>query len=290
MKNYEIFWKFIGENNKSLTTNYFPLHYKKYKWLTVKNADTRASIQCAEGIHCLEFTSEKLEHYNVIMGPKVAYLQVNKKDIIHRTPNGKCRVKKARVIDIQKPEDWMITGNGNPKWALEYAKAMGHNELCLQTIVDCKATTIAVDYADAVLAGHDPRLYQLIYEYGTDDNIFAYINWILKQPDGMLFDRIKNSYYAISYFQKFAVMPTPEIKELLLQHRNLSAIECFITRTRKYDEELFQVLVDCNDASIILSLGKYVLPEYDERVAEKLDSFTNKYYLDAYKAAYEISD
>lgn len=117
-----LFWKFVTGKNFS-PGNFGRLLYEPGTTVEAPDADLDHNIQCGKGIHCIAFTPECLTSENIAFGPKVAILEVEKQDVIYYEKNGKCRVKKAKVIEVKAPEDWMITGNGSIGWCLEMAAA-----------------------------------------------------------------------------------------------------------------------------------------------------------------------
>ena len=102
------FWKFVTEDGCS------PGKFGKIKYIAgetveVEDADPDKNIQCSSGIHCIDFSDKQYNPCNIIMfGPKVAILEVDEKDIIYYEKGGKCRVKKAKVLEVKESELWKI--------------------------------------------------------------------------------------------------------------------------------------------------------------------------------------
>jgi len=114
------FWKFISEENKSLNPRGNPLVYDVGAILEVPDADT-TNVQCSSGIHCLVVTKEAIDPYNVSFGPKIAILEAEEEDVIYFESNGKCRLRKCKVIDVlTDPPGWMKTGNGHSGFTKNY--------------------------------------------------------------------------------------------------------------------------------------------------------------------------
>ena len=154
------FWKFVTEDGCSPASDNV-IKYIPGGTVEVENANPDPEIQCASGIHCLCFSEKQYSRENIAFGPKVAILEVDEKDIIYYEENGKCRVKKAKVLGIQEPELWMRTGNGNNLWALDCAYECGHHPDVMQLIINEKSSYDAYRYAFNVLKGHDERLIQV---------------------------------------------------------------------------------------------------------------------------------
>ena len=74
----KLFWKLIGKDNKSIGW-YGKIHYIVGETIEVLNADPNKAKQCAAGIHCFAFTDQEYEYHNVLLGPKVAILEVEEK-------------------------------------------------------------------------------------------------------------------------------------------------------------------------------------------------------------------
>ena len=166
------FWKFVSENGCSLGYH-GKIHYVPGEIIEVKSTNMDKTIQCASGIHCLNFTDQKYDMHNMIFGPKVAILEVEEEDIVYYEKNGKCRVRKAKILEIKEPEDWMKSGNENIEWWFNYCiKNREESEGLYNLIVKSRNVDCAYCYACNILHRHDEELYSII----KDSRIYCYID------------------------------------------------------------------------------------------------------------------
>ena len=195
------FWKFVTEDGCSPRV-YDSIKYIPGETIEIKDADPDKTLQCSSGIHCLYFSDEQYNEYNVLFGPKVAILEVNEEDIIFYENNGKCRVRKAKVLEVKEPEIWMRTGNGNPTWALNCVRYCGHHPDVMQVVIDSGSKEDSYWYAKDILKGHDYRLMQVFIDDQNPLWAYYYALNILKGHDERLMQIIideQNAHYAYYY-------------------------------------------------------------------------------------------
>ena len=249
------FWKFVNEDGCSpgvcVTIKYTP-----GETVEVKYADPNPEIQCASGIHCIDFSDEKYNSRNIVFGPKVAILEVDEKDIIYYKKGGKCRVKKAKVLEVKEPEIWMRTGNNNSFWALTCAYHCGHHPDVMQVIIDNKDGNDAYYYAKNVLKGHDERLMQVIIDSQSLGYAYNYALLISGHDEKLMqvILDIQNSEYAYCY-----------AKSILKRH----------------DERLMQVIIDNQDAKYAYHYAKNILQEHNEKLMNIIEN--DSYYKNLYE-------
>jgi hypothetical protein len=100
------FFKFIANNNESITNDYDRIKYEIGKEIVVENVDMNKGNQCSNGIHCISMkVKPPIDCLNILFGPKVAILDAKKDDIAYSSRNGKCRLKRCKVINIYHVDD-----------------------------------------------------------------------------------------------------------------------------------------------------------------------------------------
>ena len=239
------FWKFVNEDGCS-PGRFGEIKYIPGETVEVEDADPDAEMQCSSGIHCLDFSDEKYDDHNITFGPKVAILEVDEEDIIYYEKGGKCRVKKAKVLEVKEPEIWMQTGNRDIEWLLHCVYHCGHHSDVMQVIIDEKNAYGAYHYALDILKGHDEGLMQAIIDSGNPYYSYSYALDILKGHDEGLMQVIINAqdaFYAYYY-------------------------ACRILKG--HDERIMQAIIDAQDSRYAYYYALEVLKKHDERLMEAI--------------------
>lgn len=115
------FFKFVDKDGRSINSAFKKISYIKGETIKVNaNPDNQ---QCGTGIHCIIMDSDNpIRPDNIMFGPSVAILEADEKDIVYYNINGKCRLKKCKVIDVYEidklPEDIKL-GRGDMYFALK---------------------------------------------------------------------------------------------------------------------------------------------------------------------------
>jgi len=100
------FFKFISENNESITDSYKKIKYEVGKEIVVNDVNMNKFEQCTTGIHCICMdVKSPINCDSILFGPKIAVLEAKEEDIIYFSENGKCRLKECKVIDIYNTKD-----------------------------------------------------------------------------------------------------------------------------------------------------------------------------------------
>lgn len=116
-----IFFKFVDGKDMSLSYTSNAIHYVKGKTIEVKDANPDSTVQCGSGIHCILFDGTKpIDDNNILFGPRIAVLEADEKDVIYYSEDGKCRLKKCKVLDVydikELPEE-LKSGRGDVDFA-----------------------------------------------------------------------------------------------------------------------------------------------------------------------------
>ena len=249
------FWKFVNEDGCS-PGGYGVIKYTQGETVEVKNTNLDKERQCASGIHCIDFSDKQYDPCSIMFGPKVAILEVDEENIVYYEKNGKCRVKKAKVLEVKEPELWMRTGNGNMAWTLDCSVYCWHHPDIMQVIIDSRSTGHAYRYARDILERHDEKLMQVIINSGDAYYAYAYAKDVLKGHDERLMQVIidQNIHYTYYY-----------AKDVLKGH----------------DEKLMKVIIDAQDAYYAYCYALDVLKGHDEKLMEIANN--DPYYKDLYE-------
>ena len=258
------FWKFIGEDNKSLTDTYMKIEYKVGETITIKDCDMN-KVQCSNGIHCLDFTAEKYEYRNILPGPKVAILEVEDEDVVYYQENGKCRVRKAKVLEIKEPEDWMKHGNKNEEWAYSYALDViqGHDENNYNVILNGENLMWASYYASEILRKHDEKIYNAILKSKNPDVAWDYVSFSLKgKHDEKIYD-------------------------LLIESKDLDNLLYYAEYILGHDEKIYDLVIKDQNPSRLFDYAINVLKRHDEKIYNLLLKIKNFYYIKEYERIFK---
>lgn len=99
------FFKFLDEKDQS-PASANKIHYVKGEIIEVEDANPNSNLQCGSGIHCILFDGDKpIDSLNIVFGPRVAILEAEDEDVIYFSEYGKCRLKKAKVVDVYDVEN-----------------------------------------------------------------------------------------------------------------------------------------------------------------------------------------
>ena len=190
------FWKFVDGNGCS-PGSFGVIKYITGETVEVKDANPNENIQCASGIHCLDFSDEQYDEHNMVFGPKAAILEVDEEDIIYYGKGGKCRVKKAKVLEVKEPELWMRTGNDNSKWAFDYALVVveGHDPDLMEVIIKNKIVPHAYNYAFYILGEHNEKLMNIIIDARNAHYAYYYALNVLKGHDEKLMEVVNKDHF-----------------------------------------------------------------------------------------------
>ena len=277
------FWKFVTEDGRS-PGDYKPIKYTPGETIEVKDTDPRKNIQCSSGIHCLDFSDEKYNSCNIVFGPKVAILEVDEKDIIYYEKNGKCRVKKAKVLEIKEPELWMRTGNGDSNWAWRCGRYCGHHPDVMKFIIDNKDGNDAYLYAKNV-SGHDERLMQVILDAQNPEYAYYYALNVLEGHDERLMQVMIDNprvYYAYWYANDVLKGHDEKLMQVIINAQDSECAYLYaVSILKRHDEKLMQVIIDNQSPYYSYVYAWDVLKGHDERLMEVFKNYP--YYKNLYE-------
>ena len=276
------FWKFVNEDGCS-PGDFDKIEYIPGETIEVEDADPRKNIQCSSGIHCLDFSDEKYNSCNIVFGPKVAILEVDEKDIIYYKKGGKCRVKKAKVLEVKEPELWMKTGNGNSLWALNCAAYCGHHPDVMQTIIDSQNPEQAYSYA--ALNGHNEKLMQIILDSKNVRFAYLYARYALAGHNEkimqLIIDGSKSTSYAYLYAKHVLQGHDEKLMQVILDAQDaFYAYDYANDIIEGHDESLMQIIIDQKNPCYAYLYARDVLKGHDEKlmkIVQKDFSFKNLY-------------
>ena len=278
------FWKFVTEDGCS-PGKFGKIKYIPGETIEVEDADPDKSIQCSSGIHCLDFSNEQYDDHNIVFGPKVAILEVDEENIIYYEKNGKCRVKKAKVLEVKEPELWMRTGNGNISWILGCGGYCGHHPDIMQLIIDEKNSQFAYWYALEVLKGHDERLMQVIIDGVSAEPAYCYAHDVLKGHDEKLMQVIldgKNARYAYYYAKSILKKHDERLMNVVIDGQDHYSAFFYANDVLKgHDERLMQVIIDQKDARYAYYYALDILKKHNEKLMEIANN--DSFYKDLYE-------
>ena len=278
------FWKFVTEDGCS------PGKFGKIKYIPggtieVEDADPNTKKQCASGIHCLDFSDGMYDDENIIFGPKVAILEVNEEDIIYYRKGGKCRVEKAKVLEIKEPELWMRTGNNNPAWSLDCAYICGHHPDLMQVIIGVQDARYAYCYARDVLERHDETLMEIIINSNDLHYSYLYAREVLKGHDERLMQVIidsKSAQYAYYYAKSILKRHDERLMKIICNSSNVTyAYDYAYKIIKRHDEGLMQVIINAQDAECAYCYARDVLKGHSEKLMNVIRE--SSYYQDLYE-------
>ena len=274
------FWKFVKKDG------YSPGEYKVIKYIPgetveVKDADPDPKIQCSSGIHCLDFSDGMYDDFNITFGPKVAILEVDEKDILYYKEGGKCRVKKAKVLEVKEPELWMRTGNGNSLWALYCAHICGHHPNVMQVILNKQNASEAYSYAHLILKGHDERLMQTIINSGDSYYSYHYALDVLLGHDERLMQVIidKQDVSSAYLYAKYVLQGHNEqLMKVILDGQYPEFAYCYaLDVLRGHDERLMQIIIDQKNSYYACDYAFNILKGHEERLMQIIIDQKNSY-------------
>ena len=275
------FWKFVTGDGRS-PGDYSQIKYTPGKTVDVEDADPNPERQCAAGIHCVDFSDEKYDIINIVFGPKVAILEVDEKDIIYYKKGGKCRVKKAKVLEVKEPELWMKTGNGNSLWALNCAAYCGHHPDVMQTIIDSQNPEQAYSYA--ALNGHNEKLMQIILDSKNVRFAYLYARYALAGHNEkimqLIIDGSKSTSYAYLYAKHVLQGHDEKLMQVILDAQDaFYAYDYANDIIEGHDERLMQIIIDQKNPYYAYHYARYVLKGHDERLMKIANNdFSYKYH------------
>jgi hypothetical protein len=171
------FFKFIGEDNKSLCDipDIEKIHYVKGKTIEVEDTDMNIKVQCGEGIHCILFDGTKpINTVNILFGPRVAILEADEEDVIYYSEDGKCRLKKCEVVDvydINKLPKELKNGRGNQDFSIQVFKLLKYCKFS-----DCTELLEKNQYGNItqLLVKKLDRYYKKFEDYLVSNKIFIF--------------------------------------------------------------------------------------------------------------------
>ena len=276
------FWKFVTKDGFS-PGGCGSIKYTTGKTLEVEDANPDKSIQCSSGIHCIDFSEKEYDYSNIIFGPKVAILEVDEKDIIYFKEGSKCRVKKAKVLEVKEPELWMKTGNGDVEWTFKCSYSCGHHPDVMQVIINNKDSQYAYYYANDILQKHDERLMQVIINNKSIHYAYHYSIDVIEGHDERLMQVIldaKDSEYAYLYAKHVLQGHEEKLMQVIIDAQDACyAYDYANDIIEGHDERLMQIIIDQKNPYYAYHYARYVLKGHDERLMKIANNdFSYKYH------------
>ena len=94
------FFKFVSDKNISSDE----IKYEVGKKIEIQDVNIDKN-QYNNGIHCIAWKGNSPINSNMFLGPRVAILKAKKEDVVSKSENGTCYLKRCKVVDIINTED-----------------------------------------------------------------------------------------------------------------------------------------------------------------------------------------